>query len=64
MDLFVGISKGCLGQQDSEVAMAREGNQQCEQHVQILPLEQPFTSAATKNGEAELEDTASTIGKK
>lgn len=63
MDLVVGISKGCLAQQNSEVAMAREGNQQREQHVQILPPEQPFNSAATTNGEAELEDTGPNIGK-
>lgn len=41
MDLVVGISKGCLAQQNSEVAMAREGNQQREQHLQNTPLNSP-----------------------
>lgn len=44
--------------------MAREGIQQRLYHMQLLSLEQPFSPAATTEGEAELENTAATVGKK
>jgi len=44
--------------------VAREGIHQCQYHMQLLSLEQPFNPAATTEGEAELGNIEATAGKK
>lgn len=44
--------------------MVKEGIQKCRYDTQLLSLEQPFSSTATTESEAELENVAATAGKK